>query len=221
MKPPKETEAAGSALAPATRATILVAVIGAVATGLGTVFTSMENLRLEEAKHKAAAALAQHEFETKLIFRAIEQSDASERIRNLKFFLEAGFLTDPEGKIKELKPDQYPSKDSPSFDCLQDKDAAAQIVCGSPGLAAKDKLMAALYNKLIYGAEENKPLIAAQIRWLADRNSCTAGPGPVGCMASKYDMRISQLQDLLAARTAGAGRAPVLSGEPSSPVTGR
>jgi hypothetical protein len=72
---------------------------------------------IEKTKQEATTKLARQEFETRLIFRAIEGSASEEeRTRNLLFFLKAGFLTDPDGKISSLKPDQYPSK--PAMDIV-------------------------------------------------------------------------------------------------------
>jgi hypothetical protein len=53
--------------------------------------------------------LARQEFETKLILKAIETPDRQEAIRNLQFFLSAGFIQDKEGKIANLGINQYPS----------------------------------------------------------------------------------------------------------------
>ena len=85
----------------ATNTAILVAVIGAIATGAGAVVTGWNNVMLEKSKQEAAARLARQDFETKLIFRAVEGSNsAEERARNLKFFLDAGFLSDPDNKFE-------------------------------------------------------------------------------------------------------------------------
>jgi hypothetical protein len=87
-----------------TQATILVAVIGALSAALVAVVS-------ETIKSSAQIRLAKSEFETKLIFRAIEGSSTEEeRARNLNFFLKAGFLSDPDGRIAALSPSQFPSK---------------------------------------------------------------------------------------------------------------
>jgi hypothetical protein len=92
----------------ATQATVLVAVIGALSAALVTVVS-------ETLKSRAQTQLARSEFETKLIFRAIEGSaNVDERAKNLNFFLKAGFLSDPEGKIAKIansSPSQLPSFD--------------------------------------------------------------------------------------------------------------
>jgi HEAT repeat protein len=94
-----------------TQATVLVALIAAAGGIAGALVTAYFNRSIEEAKETAAAALARSEFETKLIFRAIEGSASEEeRTRNLKFFLKAGFISDPQGKIAQLAPSEFPSK---------------------------------------------------------------------------------------------------------------
>jgi uncharacterized protein YecT (DUF1311 family) len=192
----------------ATHATILVALLGAIGTATAAIYTARENLRLEDAKQVAAAELARQDFETKLIFRAIEGSDsAEERIRNLKFFLEAGFLRDPEGKIKKLDPAKFPSKVTPSFDCLKDTDPAARVICSNSGLSTQDGVMASLFVRLKAGlgdsAEEQNKLVAEQRQWLLlQRNACVDATEPVSCMAEKYDQRIRYLRDRIAAQAA-------------------
>ncbi len=72
------------------------------------------DLELERQKQAATADLARREFETKLILKAIETPDRDEAIRNLQFFLSAGFIQDKDGKIAKLQADQYPSITPPA-----------------------------------------------------------------------------------------------------------
>ncbi|MCK1386844.1 hypothetical protein [Bradyrhizobium sp. 21] len=67
------------------------------------------DLEIERQKQTATAELARQEFETKLILRAIETPDRDEAVRNLQFFLDAGFIQDKGGKIAKLNASQYPS----------------------------------------------------------------------------------------------------------------
>jgi uncharacterized protein YecT (DUF1311 family) len=207
MEPAKQDSERPSSFT-ATHATIIVALIGAIGTGAGALFTTWQSLQLERTKHDAAADLARQEFETKLIFRAIEGSDsAEERTRNLKFFLEAGFISDPHDRIRNLNPDQFPSKGNASFDCSQDHDPAARVICGDPGLSARDTIMAAHYYKLRQSLEPQnaRALLEEQQRWLIERNGCAATPQTaVTCMAEKYDLRIIELLS----RSAAAGVLP-------------
>jgi hypothetical protein len=59
------------------------------------------NLELEKSRQLAAEALERKKFQTALILEVIKGS-ASEAIRNLKFFVDAGFVEDPEGRIAKL-----------------------------------------------------------------------------------------------------------------------
>jgi uncharacterized protein YecT (DUF1311 family) len=200
----------------ATHATVIVAIIGAIGAGAGALFTSWEGLQLERAKHDAAADLARQEFETKLIFRAIEGSDsAEERTRNLKFFLDAGFIADPHDRIRNLNADQYPSKGNASFDCSKDKDPAARTICADPTLSARDKIMADQYYKLKQSLDPvaGRALIEEQQKWLIERNGCAnVALTAVSCMAEKYDLRIVEL----VTRVAGASPASGGGARPTS-----
>src|SRR5262245_49425842 len=120
-----ESEGRGLTSTHATVLAALFAMVSAIAGAAVSAYFTLETestksiaLRdIEKAKQEAATKLARQEFETRLIFRAIEGSAShEERTRNLLFFLKAGFLTDPDGKIASLKPDQYPSK--PAMDVV-------------------------------------------------------------------------------------------------------
>ena len=67
------------------------------------------NLRLKEQKQLAAQALEEKNFEATLILKAIEMPDRQQAIRNLRFFLRAGFIIDEDGRIANLSPEAYPS----------------------------------------------------------------------------------------------------------------
>ena len=67
-------------------------------------------LDLENAKQASEAHLAELEFEASLIMQAIQTEHRDEAIRNLRFFVEAGFLSDREGKITALEDDELPSR---------------------------------------------------------------------------------------------------------------
>ncbi len=64
---------------------------------------------LETQKQLAAERLEQAEFETTLILKAIEAPNREDQIRNLKFFLNAGFISDSEGKIAAIEENDFPS----------------------------------------------------------------------------------------------------------------
>ena len=61
-------------------------------------------------------------FETTLILKATEALKRDDQIRNLTFFLNAGFIRDPEGKIARIDQTAYPSSPistSPLTDMFQ------------------------------------------------------------------------------------------------------
>jgi hypothetical protein len=72
--------------------------------------------------------VAQQDMQAKLIFRAEEGSDVKERTNNLHFLIDAGFA-DPNGTIRNLNEDKYPSKNSASFDYSKDPAEPAQLIC--------------------------------------------------------------------------------------------
>jgi hypothetical protein len=71
------------------------------------------NIKLEAQKQEASEKLDRAKFETTLILKAIESPVREEQIRNLKFFLNAGFIRDPEGKIAAIGVEDYPSLPPP------------------------------------------------------------------------------------------------------------
>jgi hypothetical protein len=71
-------------------------------------------LELEKQKQVAAETLERKRFETSLILEAIKTPAREDAIRNLKFFVQAGFIADLEGKIGALDDDSLPSIVSPS-----------------------------------------------------------------------------------------------------------
>jgi hypothetical protein len=67
------------------------------------------NLELEKSKQLATEALERKKFETSLILDAIKTNNRLEAVTNLKFFVDAGFVTDTEGKIAKLSDARLPS----------------------------------------------------------------------------------------------------------------
>lgn len=72
------------------------------------------NLDLEKSRQIAAQELERSKFETTLIFEAIKTPSRSDAIRNLKFFVAAGFVSDKEKRISSLKDENFPSLSAPS-----------------------------------------------------------------------------------------------------------
>lgn len=67
------------------------------------------NLGLERTKQQATDALERKRFETSLILDAIKTPSRTDAVRNLKFFVAAGFVSDPDGRIGRLSDDSLPS----------------------------------------------------------------------------------------------------------------
>ncbi|MBV9239312.1 MAG: hypothetical protein JOZ94_26030 [Xanthobacteraceae bacterium] len=180
----------------ANHATIIVAIIGATAASFGNLYTAHENL-----------LVAQQDLQAKLIFKAVEGSDLKERANNLHFLIEAGLLSDPDGKIRNLNDERYPSKSVASFNCVKDQTEAAQLICQKEELSVLDRIMARYYFRLL-GLSEGKDkhdLVADQNQWLGERNSCLDLGGPAdSCMAEKYQLRIAYLLGRLTEKQASA-----------------
>jgi hypothetical protein len=70
------------------------------------------NIALEKQRQDAAERLDREKFETTLILKATEAVSRDDQIRNLKFFLNAGFIRDPDGKIAAMDTQSYPSTPS-------------------------------------------------------------------------------------------------------------
>lgn len=98
---------AGAALA------LLSAVIGGVIQSVATrdVEAGKNNaqIAIEDLKAKGNINLERQKFETTLILKATEAPRREDQIKNLKFFLNAGFIGDPEGKIAKIDEKAYPS----------------------------------------------------------------------------------------------------------------
>src|SRR5262249_22056403 len=88
------------------------------------------NLELERSKQAATESLERKKFETSLILDAIKTASRSDAIRNLKFFVAAGFVSDPDGKIVRLDDSILPSISTPSV-CLRPGEKIALNSCGN------------------------------------------------------------------------------------------
>lgn len=67
------------------------------------------SINLEKQKQDFEERIKKAEFETSLIVKAIEAPKREDQIRNLKFFLNAGFIDDEDGKIAAIKESDLPS----------------------------------------------------------------------------------------------------------------
>jgi hypothetical protein len=120
----KEAEAKRSGLT-ANQATVAGAILALVSGVIGAGITawssqniesgkSLNALQIEELKAKGNLQIERKKFETQLILDAIKTPSRSDAIRNLKFFVEAGFITDEGGKMAKLKDEKLPSITTPS-----------------------------------------------------------------------------------------------------------
>jgi S1-C subfamily serine protease len=92
------------------------------------------NIDLEKQKQDAAERLDRAKFETTLILKATEASRREDQIRNLKFFLTAGFIRDPDNKIANMIETAYPSSPPPAVERVRTAaDISADIFMGSKG----------------------------------------------------------------------------------------
>jgi hypothetical protein len=101
----------------ATVAAALLALLGGLCGSVVQYFTtrdveagkSQTSLDVERTRNQGILDLERAKFETDLIKTALSVPREQDRIKNLEFFLKAGFIKDPQGKIAALKPADYPS----------------------------------------------------------------------------------------------------------------
>jgi hypothetical protein len=117
-----DSRSLGLTTAQATVAGAVIALVSGVAGALiaarSTERIAAENaaasIAIENTKQSAAADIARKSFESSLIFEAIKAPTRADAIRNLRFFVAAGFLTDSGGRIANLKDEEFPSQSNPS-----------------------------------------------------------------------------------------------------------
>jgi hypothetical protein len=80
---------------------LLLTILGAIGTGILAISNSF-------FQAKQAHDLEQDKLRSTLILKAIESPDANERKKALAFYVEAGLLSDPGGKISAIKPESIP-----------------------------------------------------------------------------------------------------------------
>src|SRR5262249_23709160 len=71
-------------------------------------------LALEKQKQQAADKLDEKKFETTLILKAIDTPDREAQVKNLRFFVRAGFVADPGNKIEKMPLEDLPIQTSTS-----------------------------------------------------------------------------------------------------------
>lgn len=80
---------------------LFLTILGAIGTGILAISNSF-------FQGKQAHTLEEDKLRSNLILKAIESPDAEERKKALTFYVEAGLLTDPEGKIAKIKAENIP-----------------------------------------------------------------------------------------------------------------
>ena len=81
---------------------ILVAILTGLVTVITVFITGRANRDLEREKFKSREKPEHQKFESSLILHAIATGRRETALKNLQFLVRAGFLNDPEGRIKEL-----------------------------------------------------------------------------------------------------------------------
>jgi Fungal chitosanase of glycosyl hydrolase group 75 len=80
---------------------LVLTILGAIGTGILAISNSF-------FQAKQAHELEQDKLRSTLILKAIEPTDPAERKKALVFYVEAGLLSDPEGKIGQIKAENIP-----------------------------------------------------------------------------------------------------------------
>src|SRR6267143_901518 len=81
---------------------ILVAIVTGLVTVITVFLTGRANRWLEREKFETSSKLERQKFESSLVLQAISTGKQQTAQKNLEFLVSAGFLSDPEGKIKDL-----------------------------------------------------------------------------------------------------------------------
>lgn len=81
---------------------IVAGLIGFLTSAYVSYLNNNGTLEVEREKERAEAALENQKFKTNLILEAVKTGDRQKALENLTFFIDAGFLDDPDGKIKGL-----------------------------------------------------------------------------------------------------------------------
>jgi hypothetical protein len=88
------------------RIRVSTAVVAAAAAILAAVFAAY-------LQGRASIQLEREKFRSSLILRAIGTDNQDEAGRNLRFFVKAGLISDPDGRIASLRPSEVPVLPSP------------------------------------------------------------------------------------------------------------
>ncbi|MFN3236405.1 MAG: META domain-containing protein [Pseudomonadales bacterium] len=106
--------------------------------------------------------------------------------RDGKLFL----ATRADGAILEFRPLTL----APSFACDNAAGEVEDMICSSPGLAALDQKLDALYKKALSQDPDVDRLRAMQRGWIKGRNDCWKASDVHACVSESYAVRITELQ---------------------------
>ena len=97
---------------------------------------------------------------------------------------------------EKAQPQQQRNAGSPSFNCNYARSHSERLVCGSAGLAAKDRQMAAIYYAAMANADvgTRAHLRRSRDAFLSRRERC----GSSDCILSIYDARIQEIRRIAA-----------------------
>jgi Putative peptidoglycan binding domain len=91
---------------------LLLTILGAIGTGIlaisNSYFQGKQARDLSYFQGQQAHDLEQDKLRSSLILKAIDSPDAEERKKALTFYVEAGLLSDPQGKIAAIKAENIP-----------------------------------------------------------------------------------------------------------------
>src|SRR5262245_53729234 len=93
----------------------------------------------------------------------------------------------------------------PSFSCATDTGPDERTICASPALSQFDRQLNHLYGLVLEALDANRQISLrdAQRNWLRQRAACGTN---AGCITGLYQVRISQLQALLAGAPSSESR---------------
>jgi hypothetical protein len=90
-----EDDVPASKTASASFIPLMTAIVGGVLALVGSVYVGYVN-------NQATVAVEREKFKTSLVLEAVRVGDKQKALENLTFFVDAGFLEDPDGRIKAL-----------------------------------------------------------------------------------------------------------------------
>jgi len=104
-------------------------------------------------------------------------------------------LAPPPDPLAPAPPAPSATSAQPSFNCAQARTRSERAVCGSSGLAALDRSMAAVYNYALEGADSRT---ASELHWTRDRFLGFRERCPTeACIADAYRGRIREINDIV------------------------